>query len=130
MRSVLKVASSLDEEGLQGSTGEQRQNCCPTLLLSSGVEEGQEEEGEGGAGACGGQRNKKTDIRSTVRRFFTGRIGGGGQIWPASTHVCLIRLGPFLWENSEEGVGLGVWGGVGAKSPCIPRWEQCSLVPP
>lgn len=26
----------------------------------------------------------------------------GGQIWRAGTHVCLIRLGPFLWEKSEE----------------------------
>lgn len=26
----------------------------------------------------------------------------GGQIWRAGTHVCLICLGPFLWEKSEE----------------------------
>lgn len=112
---MLEAASSLDEEGWPGSTGEQRQNCFPTLPLSSWLEQGL----GGGRGPHWGQRNKKADIRSTVSRFFTGRgwrgirgggvtggfwWGGGRQICPASTHVCLIRLGPFLWEKSEEAV--------------------------
>lgn len=69
----------------------------------------------GRRGALGGQRNKKADVRSTVRRFFTGRtrrsIGsgsGGGLRWGGGVrfgllaNVCLIRLRLFLWERGEE----------------------------
>lgn len=55
----------------------------------------------------GSQKNKKSRYN---KAFFhgagmeMGRKQGvrGSQIWRAGTHVCLICLGPFLWEKSEE----------------------------
>lgn len=58
----------------------------------------------------GSHKNKKSRHQIYDKAFFhgAGRARGrkqgvrGGQIWRAGTHVCLICLGPFLWEKSEE----------------------------